>query len=233
MQITGATANVAGLMNLDLEAGRFFTDLEVGHAAPVAVIGADVREELFGQLDPVGRLVWIEGTPFKVIGLHAQAGLGARPEPGQARRRAARRLPQAVRAAPQRRALHPAGGGHGRSSRRPRTRCARSCARAATRRSAPRTRSGSSPPARSAVWKQISAGAFALVIFISGISLVVGGIVIANIMLVSVIERTREIGIRRALGARKRDILRQFLTEAVLLSLGGGLVGVLLGCCIA
>jgi putative ABC transport system permease protein len=66
-------------------------------------------------------------------------------------------------------------------------------------------------------------------IFISGISLVVGGIVITNIMLVSVVERTREIGIRRALGARKRNIQLQFLTEAILLSLGGGIAGVLLG----
>ncbi len=60
---------MAVLSNLDLEAGRFFVDSEVDHAAPLAVIGSDVRGELFGQLDPVGRLVWIEGSPFKVIGL--------------------------------------------------------------------------------------------------------------------------------------------------------------------
>jgi putative ABC transport system permease protein len=70
---------------------------------------------------------------------------------------------------------------------------------------------------------------FSLMIFISGISLVVGGIVIANIMLVSVVERTREIGVRRALGATSRNIQLQFLSEAVLLALGGGAVGVLLG----
>ena len=79
------------------------------------------------------------------------------------------------------------------------------------------------------VWKSISAGAFSLMVFISGISLVVGGIVIANIMLVSVVERTREIGLRRALGATARNIQLQFLTEAILLALGGGIVGVLLG----
>lgn len=83
------------------------------------------------------------------------------------------------------------------------------------------------------VWRQISAGAFALVIFISGISLIVGGVVIANIMLVSVVERTKEIGIRRALGARKRDINLQFLSEAVMLSISGGVAGVLLGASIA
>src|SRR5439155_18773719 len=82
-------------------------------------------------------------------------------------------------------------------------------------------------------WKGITAGAFALMILISGISLVVGGIVIMNIMLVSVIERTREIGIRRALGATRTKIQLQFLAEAVLLALGGGFVGVILGVAIS
>ena len=70
-------------------------------------------------------------------------------------------------------------------------------------------------------------------VLISGISLVVGAIVIANIMFVSVVERTREIGVRRALGARRRDIRRQFLLEAALLSCVGGIAGVLLGAAIA
>jgi putative ABC transport system permease protein len=83
------------------------------------------------------------------------------------------------------------------------------------------------------LWKSISAGLFSLMILISGISLLVGGIVIMNIMLVSVVERTREIGVRRAIGATRSNILRQFLTEAVLLSLGGGILGVLVGVAIA
>ncbi len=83
------------------------------------------------------------------------------------------------------------------------------------------------------LWKGISAGLFSLMILISGISLVVGGIVIMNIMLVSVIERTREIGVRRAIGATRRNIRMQFLSEAILLALGGGILGVLLGAAIA
>jgi putative ABC transport system permease protein len=83
------------------------------------------------------------------------------------------------------------------------------------------------------LWKGISAGAFLLMILISGISLVVGAIVIANIMFVSVVERTKEIGVRRALGARQRDIRRQFLLEAALLSSIGGVIGVALGSLIA
>jgi putative ABC transport system permease protein len=76
-------------------------------------------------------------------------------------------------------------------------------------------------------WKGITSGAFALMILISGISLFVGGIVIMNIMLASVTERTREIGLRRSLGARKKHIMLQFLTESAVLAATGGLIGIL------
>src|SRR5207244_8513636 len=78
------------------------------------------------------------------------------------------------------------------------------------------------------LWRGISAAAFAMMILIAGISLVVGGIVIMNIMLVSVVERTREIGVRTSLGARRRDILVQFLLESSILPRGGSMVGVVL-----
>src|SRR4029450_12671194 len=73
------------------------------------------------------------------------------------------------------------------------------------------------------LWRQISAAAFILTLLIASVSLGVGGIVIMNIMLVAVVERTRESGVRLALGARKRDIRRQFLLEAAFLSVAGGL----------
>jgi putative ABC transport system permease protein len=82
-------------------------------------------------------------------------------------------------------------------------------------------------------WKQITSGIFAGTIALVAISLVVGGIVIMNIMLVAVTERTREIGIRKALGARRSDLTMQFLSEAVVLSLFGGVVGVLAGMAVA
>ena len=233
VQINGTTANMGVLSNLDLEAGRFFVDSEVDHAAQMVVIGSDVRTELFGQLDPLGRLMWIEGSPFKVIGLLRKQGavLGRNQDEqvyvplGTFRKQFGTRRSLTL-------FVRPAEGMAGLERTQDDVR--------GILRARRHTPFGAKDPfglisagAVEAVWRQITAGAFALVIFISGISLVVGGIVIANIMLVSVIERTREIGIRRALGARKKDIRRQFLAEAVMLSLGGGLAGVALGMLIA
>jgi putative ABC transport system permease protein len=76
-------------------------------------------------------------------------------------------------------------------------------------------------------WKSATRGIYAVTVLVTGISLVVGGIVVMNIMLVSVTERIKEIGVRKALGARRRDILRQFLVESVILSAFGGVLGVL------
>jgi len=83
------------------------------------------------------------------------------------------------------------------------------------------------------IWKQFSALFFDVIIGMSSISLVVGGVVIMNIMLVSVTERTREIGVRKALGARQRDVLLQFLIESATMALVGGVIGVALGVLVA
>jgi putative ABC transport system permease protein len=229
VRIQGGTPNMAEISNLDLDAGRFFTAAENAHSAPVTIIGTDVRDEVFGKLDPIGRTIMIADHPFKVIGLLRKQGsvLGRSQDnqlwvPINAFRkqfgirstldlfiRAKDGVPGLQRSMDDARVIL-------RSRRRTPFR-------------------GDDPfgvvsaEAVQVVWRQISAGGFALMIFISGISLVVGGIVIMNIMLVSVVERTREIGVRRALGATKRNIRTQFLTEAMLLSLGGGAVGVALG----
>src|SRR5512140_702554 len=233
VQINGTTANVAELQNLDVEAGRFFTELENERRAYVAVIGSEVRDELFPRVDPVGRDVSIGGIPFRVVGLLVKQGsvLGQSKDnvvyvPREALAKSwgtQRSIGVFVKAA---------GGVPGVPASIDEMRSIFRAIRH-TPPASPDPVAFVTGEAIKAVWESISAGAFALLVFISGISLLVGAIVIANIMLVSVIERTKEIGLRLALGARKRDIRRQFLLEAALLALGGGAIGVFFGWLIA
>ena len=233
VRIIGSTANMADLQNLDLEAGRFFTDSEAHRSGLVAVIGSDVRDALFGKLDPIGRTIRVANQPMRVIGLIRKQGsvLGEAQDDivyipvSTWRKRYGTRESLNI-------AIRARGGIAGLEKSMDEIRV--------MLRGQRKTGFRSDDPfafvtaeALQALWKGISAGMFSLMIFISGISLVVGGIVIMNIMLVSVIERTREIGVRRALGATRGNIQRQFLTEAVLLALGGGVVGVFLGFVIA
>jgi putative ABC transport system permease protein len=229
VEITGYTSNADSMLNLDLELGRFFNPAEEAHAAAVAVIGADVKDEIFPGVDPIGRTLYVHGYPMRVIGVQKRLGRML----GQARDKVAfvpitfltkvlssdRGLAIMVR---------PQGGmaGLDRVENEVRT----------ILRSARKTRFKADDPfgvvgsrAVQSLWRSISQGAYLATIIVSGMSLVVGAIVIANIMFVSVVERTREIGLRKALGARSRDIRRQFLVEATLLSLSGGLVGAALG----
>ncbi|MBK5260190.1 MAG: ABC transporter permease [Thermoanaerobaculia bacterium] len=229
VRIQGGTANMAEINNLDLEAGRFYTGTEDDHSTLVAVIGSDVRDELFGKIDPIGRTIWIANQPVRVIGLLREQGavLGENqdnqlwmPLSTWRKRFGARRSIDLF--------IKSTGGIGGMQASMDEVRnIIRSRRRTAFRGEDPFGMV--SAEALQTLWKNISASAVALMTIISGISLVVGGIVIMNIMLVSVVERTREIGVRRALGATKRNIQMQFLTEAILLSLGGGAAGVILG----
>lgn len=233
VQIRGTSANMAELNNVDLETGRFFLDSEDHHSAQVTVIGSDVRDQLFGRLDPIGRSIKISGRTFRVIGLLTKQGsvLGQNQDsqlyiPISTHRKIyGSRSDIGV-------FIKPVGGVPGVTKAEDAVRVIMR-SRRHTAFDAPDPFAIVTADSLQTLWRNISGTAFAVMVVISGISLVVGGIVIANIMLVSVVERTREIGVRRALGARKRDIHRQFLTEAMLLSLGGGLVGVLFGAGIA
>lgn len=231
--ITGYTSNVSELLNIDLQAGRFFTPSEEDHAAPLAVIGYDVKDQLFPTLDPLGRTVYLHGYPVRVIGLQSKLGQVL----GQNRDKVLfvpLSFLQKVMTSDDGIAIivKPARGMQGIDETEGEVRT--------LLRSLRKTPFGSEDPfgivgaeAIQSLWRSISAGAFALMVLISGISLVVGAIVIANIMFVSVVERTQEIGLRRALGARKRDIKLQFLMESSLLATLGGAGGVLGGALVA
>ena len=229
----GVTSNMAELQNLDLEAGRFFTPTEERRSALVVIIGSDVREELFGPLDPIGRTMWVADQPMRVIGLlRKQGSVLGNPQDKVLympittwRKRFGSRDSIAI-------FVKAHGGVSGVETSMDDVRVIlRSRRRTAFRDNDPFATV--TAEALQMLWKGISQGLFSLMILISGISLIVGGIVIMNIMLVSVVERTREIGVRRAIGATRGHIRWQFLTEAVLLSLGGGILGVLLGMSIA
>jgi putative ABC transport system permease protein len=226
--VHGSTANANEAQNLEVVEGRFFTDAEVTSSRPVAVIGHDVRSELFGELASLGRIIKIGGFPFKVIGVLEKKGsiLGQNQDKvvyvpltsWQKVFGARRSLSVLVKA-----------GGKERVEAAQEQVRQILRARRHTAYADPDPFSLVTASALDAIWKGISAGAFALMTAISAISLVVGGIVIMNIMLVSVAERTQEIGVRRALGARRSAIQMQFLMEAVLLSAAGGMIGVAIG----
>ena len=233
VRVIGSTANMADLNNLDLEGGRYFTDSEAHRSALVAVIGSDVRDALFGKLDPIGRTIRVANQPMRVIGVlrkqgtvlgEAQDDVAYIPISTWRKRYGTRESMNIV--------IRARGGVAGMERSMDEVRVMlRNDRRTAFRADDPFA--FVTAEALQTLWKSISAGMFTVMVGISSISLIVGGIVIMNIMLVSVVERTREIGVRRALGATRRNIQQQFLTDAVLLSLGGGMVGVLLGFVIA
>ncbi len=233
VQIQGYTATMQSMMRMDLEAGRFFTSVEEEHAVAVAVIGAEIKDQVFPNVNPIGRTVYIRGYPFRVIGLGARKGniLGQNQDNVIV---TPITFVQKILTASDEVAIYvrPRQGMAGIDATQDEVRT--------LLRSLRKTRYTAEDPfgivgseAVQSLWRSLTAGAFALMVLISGISLVVGGIVVANIMFVSVVERTREIGLRMAVGARRRDIRRQFLLEAALLSSVGGVVGVLLGALIA
>jgi putative ABC transport system permease protein len=233
MQVHGTTANYGAILNLDIAAGRYFTEGEAEAGNAVAVIGWDIKDELFPTLDPVGRDLVVGGSSFRVIGLVAQQGrtLGQSQDnqvwvPINAFRKTwgrQRSVDVLIKAR---------GGVAGVPAALEEVRAVLRALRHTPFR-APDPFGVVTAEMLQELWKQISTAAFMFTLLVSAVSLGVGGVVIANIMLVSVVERTREIGVRLAVGARKRDIRRQFLLEAAILSSGGGLLGIGLGALIA
>ena len=229
VRIHGTTANYASLVKLDIEAGRFFTVGEEHGGRAVAVIGWDIKDELFGPLDPIGREMIIGAQGYRVVGVVARQGrtLGQSQDnqvwiPARTWRESfgSRRSIDIL--------VQARGGVAGLEASVDEVRSVLRALRHTSFKS-PDPFGIITVDRLQALWSQISGATIILSLLIASVSLGVGGIVIMNIMLVAVVERTREIGVRLSMGARKRDIRRQFLLEAVLLALGGGIAGVLLG----
>ena len=227
--ILGAAAALAEIRNIPIAEGRFFTETEERMRQPVAVIGEEIRAALFPGATPLGLKLRISGLDFTVIGLLERQGSSF----GRSLDNPVY-IPFPV--------YHQLYGGNSLTlfgKARPAAGFAMEDALDVTRvalRNRFKTRVGKddnfdtlTPDSVRSFVDQILGVIAAVVVPVTSISLVVGGIVVMNIMLVSVTERTREIGIRKSLGARQRDIMLQFLTEAVILAATGGALGLAAG----
>jgi putative ABC transport system permease protein len=222
--VQGVTANRIFLGNQDLQEGRFFTTEEVAHSRFVGVIGWDVCEKFFQGQDPIGKEIKLGAEPIKVIGVLEKLGSSF----GQSldntlflpissyQKIYGTRSSIVIRGNAVSRARFDAAVQEVRTAMRIRHRL---------KPSEDDTFGIISTDEINSFVDQFVQSIAAVIIPITAISLVVGGIVVMNIMLVSVTERTFEIGLRKSLGARRRDILNQFLIEAFLVAAAGGLIG--------
>ncbi len=244
--ILGATENWAAVNFAKVEAGRLFIPAEVEHRRNVVLLGNGPWQSLFPNIDPIGKTVRIGNSQFTVIGV-----LGKRPSPGnfstevdnfaiipygthekyygRVLRGSARISANSFNPAVFRTAMIAVVPREGMRESALREVEAQMRIRHHLKLDEPNDFDLATQDAVLEVWDQISRATFLALVVISSIALMVGGIGVMAIMMISVTERTREIGVRKALGARRREILWQFLVEAVFLTSTGGVIGIIFG----
>jgi len=223
--LTGGTSNYGLLNNVEIDAGRFITDIEDQRRMPAAVIGSDVKDKFFTGTDAIGKTLKIDGRPYIVVGVAKKKGSAF----GQSQDNFA---------------LIPIGTYfqvYG--SRQGISYAAKAIDRSYLERAEDESRmllrvwrhlrpkqddtfSIATAEAFVKLWDQLTGAIAATAVGVVSVFMVVGGVVIMNIMLAVVSERTREIGIRKSVGARRQDILNQFLVESSMLAASGGVIGV-------
>ncbi|HEX4154509.1 MAG TPA: ABC transporter permease [Acidobacteriaceae bacterium] len=232
----GTTADNPSVYNLEMTEGRYFTSYEEQHAAYVCVLGYDTADDLFGGQSALGKQIDVEGRIFTVIGVQdkvksAFSGGGRNSEDNM--------VHMPITTFHQ---LHPEVLDYWISlkfdSQQNKPIVEDEIRELLRRRRKVRNEQpdnfaifGSDSITR--LWTQITGGLFLLMFGLSAVGLMVGGVGVMNIMLVSVTERTREIGVRKAIGATKKTILLQFTLEAIVLCALGGVIGILFGACLA
>jgi putative ABC transport system permease protein len=225
----GVPANYASVANLKFDQGRFFNELEDQHRMSVAVIGPDAKEAMFPFLDPIGKQILINGHPFTVVGVTQKAKGGFIGEGNERDRQVVIPYETFHKIMPWedkhflliqcKSGLLSRGLDEVESLLR---------RRRGVKLSEPNNFDLTTADRFIQQFDSITANVGLIAIAISSIGLLVGGIGVMNIMLVSVTERTREIGVRKAIGATRKDIITQFLFEAMTLTGIGGIFGIVL-----